>query len=67
MDKFETELIKMTDEKLIEFLRYNNLLSSGFLCEICNISPIQVAYNRVKDGFAWYCLERSCCEYKKYL
>jgi hypothetical protein len=30
MDKFETELIKMTSEKLIEFLRYNNLLSSGF-------------------------------------
>jgi hypothetical protein len=51
LDCFETELIRMEDEKLIEFLRYNDLLVSGIICEDCGQILSSKNYTKQKMVF----------------
>lgn len=62
---FERELIRMTEEKLIEFLMFNNLIDRGKLCQICGLNLEKKNYFKVKEGVAWECTNPTCFQYRK--
>lgn len=65
MNLFERELIRMNDDTIIKFLSYNNLLSSGRICENCCSVMVKKKYVKVKEKSAWQCTNTDCTLYRK--
>lgn len=65
LDSFETEIIRLGDDKLIDFLRYNNIIVSGLFCDSCGRALLLKNYKKIKDGISWQCINSHCDKYRK--
>ncbi|KCZ76773.1 hypothetical protein H311_02225 [Anncaliia algerae PRA109] len=65
LDMFEEFVIKSTTKEIISYIMEIKLMGKESL--ECATNMNFIPYIRGLDNYAWYCLNSSCCNHKKYI
>lgn len=64
--EWENLIHTSSPDQFINILMSNNIIKRSQFCSSCNIPMKLVEYTRNNDKVAWRCMNKICCNYKKY-